>query len=234
MTSAALEILHLDNHLFVVNKPAGMLVQEDETGDPDVLRIGKRLLKERFGRPGNVYLGLVHRLDRPASGVVVLARTSKAAARLSDQFRRRTPQKDYLAVVEGACTGAGIRRDVVATDAGGRVRVVEDGDKAGKPAELQWRSAASHEGLSLLSIRLKTGRKHQIRIQLSVMGHPILGDFRYGAARELDGHNLALHAYRLSLVHPTKKEWMTFSALPPPSWRGFFDREVEELVRSVS
>lgn len=226
-----LEVLYLDNHLLVVNKPPGMLVQEDATGDLDLLRLGKRFLKDRFDKPGSVFLGLVHRLDRPASGVVVLARTSKAAARLSDQFQRRTPEKDYLALVEGSCAGAGIRRDRLAAAAGGTVRLVA-GD-AGKRAELQWRNVGERDGLSLLAIRLKTGRKHQIRIQLAAMGHPILGDFRYGASRELDGRNLALHCYRLGVIHPTKKEWMSFSAPPPPSWGGFFDVEVEQVLRSA-
>lgn len=232
--SAALELLYLDNHLLVVNKPPGMLIQEDETGDPDVLREGKQILKERFDKPGNVFLGLVHRLDRPASGVVVLARTSKAAARLSDQFRRRTPEKDYLAVAEGSCRGAGIRDDVLATDSRGGVRIVEAVQTGGKRAVLQWRAAAEGNGLSLLVVRLKTGRKHQIRLQLAAMGHPVLGDFRYGATRELDGRNLALHCYRMGVIHPTKKEWMAFSAPPPPSWGGLFEKEIEEVLRSAS
>ncbi len=226
-----LEVLFLDHQLLVIDKPPGMLVQEDATGDLDLLRLGKRFVKDRFDKPGNVFLGLVHRLDRPASGVVVLARTSKAAARLSEQFRSRTPEKDYLAIVEGSCPGAGIRRDVLGADHAGVVRVVEDG--AGKGAELQWRHVAEADGLSLLAVRLKTGRKHQIRVQLAAMGHPILGDFRYGASRELDGRNLALHAHGLGIVHPTKKEWMYFSAAPPASWRGRFDAEVEQVLGSA-
>lgn len=225
-----LDVIYLDNHLLVVNKPPGMLVQPDETGDADLLRLGRAYLKRRFEKPGNVFLGLVHRLDRPASGVVVTARTTKAAARLSDQFRRRVPEKDYLAVVEGTCEGAGIRTDVLAVDDSGRVRLADPGDADGKRAELQWRSMARADGLTLLAVRLKTGRKHQIRVQLSGMGYPILGDFRYGASRELDGRNLALHAYRLGLTHPTKREWMTFSASVPASWKGLFDAEIEQAV----
>ncbi|MEX0820925.1 MAG: RNA pseudouridine synthase [Rhodothermales bacterium] len=226
-----LDVLHLDNHLLVVNKPAGLLVQEDATGDPDLLRLGKQFIKERFDKPGNVYLGLVHRLDRPASGVVVLARTSKAAARLSDQFRRRTPEKDYLAVVEGSCAGAGLRRDGLVKEEDGRVRVARSSESAGKSASLQWRSVAEKDGLTLLSVRLHTGRKHQIRVQVAAMGHPILGDFRYGAERELDGRNLALHCYRLAVIHPTNEEWTSFSA--GPDWPGLFSAQIEALLASA-
>lgn len=229
--SVQLDVLHLDNHLLVVNKPAGVLVQEDATGDLDLLRLGKQFIKGRFDKPGNVYLGLVHRLDRPASGVVVLARTSKAAARLSDQFRRRTPEKDYLAVVEGSCVGAGLRRDVLITEKEGSVRVAGTGEAAGKSASLQWRSVAEKDGLTLLSVRLHTGRKHQIRIQLAEMGHPILGDFRYGAERELDGRNLALHCYRMAIIHPTNDEWTSFSA--GPAWPGLFSTHIDALLASV-
>lgn len=229
--SEILDVLYVDNHLLVVNKPAGMLVQQDQTGDLDLLRRGKQYVKQRFDKPGNVYLGLVHRLDRPASGVVVLARTSKAAARLSDQFRRRTPEKDYLAVVEGSCPGAGLLRDVLLAEEGGG-RVVEAGTPGGKEAALQWRHVAHADGLSLLTVRLKTGRKHQVRVQLAAMGHPILGDFRYGATRELDGRNLALHCYRLAVVHPTRNEWMSFST--PPTWDRMFTDEIAGVLASVA
>ena len=216
---ADIPVLYMDNHLLAVDKPPGLLAQQDETNDPDLLRLGKRYLKETFDKRGEAFLGLVHRLDRPASGVVVLARTSKAAARLSEQFRRRTPRKEYLALVEGVFRGGGALRHVLSVRRGGGARVAPAGDPAGKEARLRWRSLAVQDDATLLWALLETGRKHQIRIQLAAKGHPVLGDFRYGAARELDGRNLALHAFRLTLTHPTTRERICFCSLPPASWR---------------
>lgn len=229
-----MDVLYLDNHLLVVEKPVGLLVQGDRTGDVDLLTLGKRYIKDRFDKPGNVYLGLVHRLDRPASGVIVLARTSKAAARLSEQFRRRTVDKRYTALIEGELDGGGILRHRLAAS-GGSVRVVgeekiDDTKRGrGKSAELRWRSLERRGGLTLVGIRLKTGRKHQIRVQLSAIGHPIVGDFRYGATRPFDGRNLALHCYLLGFEHPIRREWMEFVA--PPRWDDHFGAPIGNLVR---
>ena len=222
-----MDVLYLDNHLLLVNKPPGMLVQEDKTGDLDLLSIGKAYLKEVYGKPGDVYLGLVHRLDRPASGVMVFARTSKAAARLSEQFRLRTVEKYYMAIVEGCLEGAGIALDRLVSK-GGFTRVAGDEATAGRAAELQWHAISFEDEATLIDVRLKTGRKHQIRVQLSEMGHPILGDFRYGATRPLDGKNLALHCYRLGFHHPTTKERLVFKVAPP--WRERFEREIREMI----
>jgi len=225
-----LDVLYLDNHLFVVNKPAGVLAQADRTGDPDLLGLGKAYLKERFDKPGAVFLGLVHRLDRPVSGVMVFARTSKSAARLADQFRRRTPEKRYVAVVEGTAAGGGVRVDhLVKEDE--RVRVVPATHPRAQRAELAWRAVAARGGLSLVDVRLRTGRPHQIRVQLAAMGLPILGDFRYGAARPLDGRNLALHCYRLGLEHPTRREPVAWTAPPPAAWGDLFAPEIAALLR---
>lgn len=227
-----LEVVYLDNHLLVINKPAGLLVQADRTGDADVLTLAKDYLKERFDKPGDVFVGLVHRLDRPVSGLVALARTSKAAARLSDQFRRRTPEKDYLAMVEGSCRGAGIAEDYLKkTDRG--VKVVERQEEGARRAVLQWRTLGEEDGFTLVAVKLKTGRKHQIRVQLAAIGHPIVGDVRYGAERRLDDRNIALHAYRLALTHPTRKEWLSWTASPPASWGSRFRDEIDELMRSA-
>lgn len=224
-----MDLLYVDNHLLVVNKPAGVLVQADRTGDPDLLAMGKAYVKQRYDKPGNVFLGLVHRLDRPASGVMVFARTSKAAARLSDQFRRRTVDKHYLAVVEGVLEGAAIERGRMLGD-GPSMRLAGNEETEGREAELQWRTIAAERDLTLVDVRLKTGRKHQIRVQLAGLGHPILGDFRYGATRELDGKNLALHCYRLGLQHPTRKERMIFEAAP--AWGGLFASAIRDVVES--
>ncbi len=222
-------VLYLDNHLLVVNKPAGMLAQADATGDDDLLTLGKAYLKEKFDKPGNVFLGLVHRLDRPASGVMALARTSKAAARLSQQFRQRLPEKRYMALVEGLCTGGGHLVDYLVKE-DRQVRVVPPTLPKAQRAELHWRALGQAAGLSLVEVDLKTGRPHQIRVQLAHLGFPILGDFRYGATRELDGRNLALHCYRLTLTHPTRQEDMTFEATPPAFWGRHFAQEIVGLL----
>ncbi len=227
---ADIPILYADNHLLVVDKPPGLLVQQDETNDLDLLRLGKRYLEKTFDKKGEAFLGLVHRLDRPASGVIALARTSKAAARLSEQFRRRTPDKEYLALTEGALRGSGMLRHTLVVRPGGAVRIAPAGDAAGKEARLQWRSLAVEDDASLLWVRLETGRKHQIRLQLATEGHPILGDFRYGAARELDGRNLALHAFRLTVTHPVTRERMPFCAPPPPAWGARFAGVIAEAL----
>lgn len=219
-----MQILYLDNHLLAVVKPAGTPVQADRSGDDDLLSQGKRLLKDRFAKPGNVFLGLVHRLDRPVSGVMVFARTSKAAARLGEQFRRRTVAKRYLAVVEGQLRGEGrLENWLVKKDE--RVRVVSPSTPGAKQARLVWSGLATDKArnLSLLEVGLETGRAHQIRVQLAKAGHPIRGDLRYGAATELDGRNLALHCISLGVEHPTTKQRLSWSTPPPPTWQGLFE-----------
>ena len=216
-----LDVLYLDNHLLVVNKPPGVLAQADRTGDPDLLSLGKAYLKRRFDKPGNVFLGLVHRLDRPASGVMAFARTSKAAARLSRAFRERLPEKRYLALVEGRCTGGGTLVDYLVKE-DRRVRVVDPDYPKAQRAELTWRALERRRGLTLVEVDLKTGRPHQVRVQLAHIGFPLLGDLRYGARRALDGRNLALHAWRLALDHPTRKERMAWEAPPPATWEAAF------------
>jgi len=229
--------LYLDNHLLVVDKPPGLLSQADATGDPDLVTLGKAYLKERFQKPGNVFTGLVHRLDRPTSGVVALARTSKAAGRLSDQFRRRTTEKTYLAVVEGRLGDHGEwveREDGIDKGEGGSVRVVAAGTPGSQRAALRWRTLDSDGACSLVEVDLLTGRKHQIRAQLAALGHPVVGDFRYGRpTRFADGHGIALHALRLALDHPTRAERMVFVSPPPAAWSGFFEAAVETAVASA-
>ena len=222
--------LYLDNHLLVVAKPLGLLVQGDATGDADLVTLAKAYLKERFDKPGNVFVGLVHRLDRPTSGVVCLARTSKAASRLSDQFRRRAVEKRYLALVEGRLAGAG-RCEGWLASAGGRVELVTEGAPGAKRAALGWRALASRAGRTLVEVDLETGRKHQIRVQLAALGTPVVGDFRYGSATPFaDGRGLALHAYRLAFEHPTRRVPVAFTAPPPAAWAGLFEDEVAETV----
>ena len=223
-----MHILYLDNHLLVAFKPPGLLAQADETGDMDILTLGKAFIKKEFDKPGNVFLGLAHRLDRPVSGVMVLARTSKAASRLTDQFRRRTTTKQYLAIVEGELKGSGEYTDHMIKD-GRNARIVEASHPKGKRASLDWRVLGHQDGTTLVQVNLHTGRAHQIRLQFSSRGNPLLGDMRYWSKREFDGKNLALHAWSLGIEHPVKKEPMNWTAPPPKSWLGWYEKERETL-----
>jgi len=226
-------VLYLDNHLLVVNKQPGLLSQADKTGDEDLLTLSKQFLKQKCAKPGNVYLGLVHRLDRPVSGVMVFARTSKAAARLSAQFRSTAPHKRYLALVEGSCAGQGLCSDYV-VKAEQRTRIVDADHPRGRYAELSWQAAAQRNKISLLDINLKTGRSHQIRLQLAHRGLPIMGDRRYGSRQTLDSRSIGLHCYLLQVAHPITQEPIAWAARPPATWRGYFDEEIEDIIRSAS
>jgi RluA family pseudouridine synthase len=221
--------LYVDNHLLVVVKPPGLLAQADRTGDPDVVSLARDYLRHQFGRPGNVFVGLVHRLDRPASGVMVLARTSKAAARLTASFAGRAVEKRYLAIVEGVQHGSGERTDFI-RKAGERISIVPAGTQGGREASMRWRAIADDGSLTLVEVELLTGRPHQARLQLAAMGTPVLGDFRHGAkTRFADGTAVALHAWRLAFEHPVRRELCSFEAPPPAIWKGLFD----DAVRSV-
>ena len=213
-----LDVLYSDNHLIVVYKPAGLLVQGDKTKDSTLIDEVKAYLKERFKKPGNVYLGLVHRLDRPTSGVVVFARTSKAAARLSDQFRQKKVKKIYWALLEGKVPVFGklihyIERRGVSS--------IICNEGYGKRAELSFRRLHYKKNISLVEVILETGRHHQIRVQFKSAGHPVIGDLRYGATQMFEKGTIALHAYSIEIVHPTTKEVMTFMSLPPALWNPY-------------
>jgi RluA family pseudouridine synthase len=228
------EILFSDNHLLIVNKPPGVLSQADSTGDQDMLTMAKQWIKQEYNKPGNVYVGLVHRLDRPVSGVLALARTSKAAARLSAQFRHGTPVKKYIALTEGRTPKGGTCRDFLVKDETRTVRVVDGRHPGARDAELEWSSVAFHKGRTLLDIQLKTGRAHQIRAQLAERGMPIIGDMRYGSRASFDGRNLALHCYCLELEHPVQKVRMRWTVEPPSSWQGFFEPEIKRIIQQAS
>lgn len=207
LPSAALNVIYCDNHLLVVRKPAGALTQPDRTGDPTLIDIAKAYVRERFHKPGEVYLACVHRIDRPVSGIVVFARTSKAAGRLHEQFRERDVRKTYWAIVEGITPRTGVLRDRLARH--GRTSHVTEGD-GGKEAKLVFRRVRKLGARSALEIDLHTGRHHQIRVQLSAAGHPILGDTRYGSKHTFHERAIALHAHAVTLVHPTRRQLVTF------------------------
>ncbi len=215
-----IDIIYIDNHLLVVNKPPGLLAQSDITGDEDLLTISKEYLKNSFNKPGNVFLGLLHRLDRMVSGVTVFARTSKAASRISAQFRDNTVGKKYIAVVEDRLTGNGSCRDYLLKE-DRKSRIVSPETPKAQYAELLWNALKNHNNFTLLEITLITGRHHQIRAQLSGMGYPVIGDRKYGAKKTFHKKNIALHCASLSLEHPVKKEPVTWRAPVPGFWNRY-------------
>ena len=215
-----MDVVFLDNHLFVVVKPPGQLVQADRTGDVDLLSEAKAYIKETYSKPGNVFLGLVHRIDRPASGLIVFARTSKAAGRLSKMFRERTVRKQYLVLVEGVLEGDGeLRHRLKKVSPRTLVRSnTEPNSSEWKDARLQYKQISVLGRDTLLLVRLITGRKHQIRAQLAHVGHPIVGDLRYGGRKWDAPRALALHCARLGLRHPVGGEEMDWFAPVPDAW----------------
>ncbi len=210
-----IRVLYEDNHLLVVEKPANVPVQADASGDEDLLTACKGYIKEKYQKPGEVYLGLVHRLDRPVGGVMVFARTSKAAARLTEQFSAHRARKRYAAVAEGSAPAEGRLTDwLLKNETTNTTSAVKEGTPGAKQAKLGFRTLVRENGLSLLDVDLQTGRPHQIRVQLSHAGWPIRGDQRYNPAAKA-GEQIRLWAYALTIAHPTLKEEMTFYALPP-------------------
>ena len=230
--SFAIPVLYEDNHLLVVEKPANLPTQADRSGDADLLSILKTYIGEKYNKPGAVYLGLVHRLDRPVGGVMVFARTSKAAARLSEAFRAHAQDRRYLAVVEGALDGPLSLTDWLLKDARtGMVRVVAESAPGAKEARLISRPLAGRNGLTLTDVQLFTGRAHQIRVQHAHAGHPLWGDMRYGHGEP--GRQIALWAYRLILEHPTRHERMRFASRPPRAgaW-ALFEKEIDTATEA--
>ncbi len=220
MTEAPLEILYEDNHLLAVNKPAGLLCQADAGGDPTLIDAARAYLKTKYGKPGNVFVGLVHRLDRPVAGALVLARTSKAAARLAAAFREGRVQKIYRAVVAGCLPSGEVNLEhwLLKVSRRRRSRVVASDTAGARQARLSYRVMDAGSRSSLVEVALQTGRSHQIRAQLAAIGHPILGDRKYGADAALPGGRIALYAWRLVLPHPTRDESVEVFAPEPPGW----------------
>lgn len=218
-----LKVIFEDNHIIVVEKPVNIPSQADKTGDVDLLSIVKKYIKEKYQKPGNVYLGLIHRLDRPVGGVMVFAKTSKAAARLSNQVREKQFQKTYLVIVNGKMEKQKdtLQDYLLKNEKKNMSKVVPEGTKNSKLAILDY-EVLKYEpelNLSVLKITLHTGRHHQIRVQLSGRNHSIYGDQKYGGRGH--GKQIALWAYELKIYHPITNEQLTFHSKPNQigSWK---------------
>lgn len=214
------EVVYEDNHVIVVVKPFNMPTQSDESRDPDLLTVVKEYLKVRDEKPGNVYLGMVHRLDRPVGGIVVFAKTSKAASRLSSQLRDKEMGKTYMACVVGAPENESgeLVHYLVKDKDKNRVKASKTPREGAKKAELFYETISYGKKMSLLKVTPFTGRPHQIRAQLSAMGHPIVGDLKYGAPTPLPGKNILLFACAITFTHPVKNEEMSFEIPLPKDW----------------
>ena len=223
-----LTVVYEDNHVIVVMKPQNVPSCPDDTGDRDMLTMVKDYLKEKYNKPGEAFVGLVHRLDRPTGGVMVFAKTSKAASRLSEDVRNGNFEKKYYAVVVGkprekSCVE--LTHYLLKNTEKNIVKVVPMATEGAKIAVLDYNTVETKNGLTLLGIRLHTGRAHQIRVQIATIGCPVFGDQKYGAGKSPVGTNLALWAVELKFIHPTTKEKMTFRVFPPTEevpWK-FFD-----------
>lgn len=218
-------VLYEDNHVIVVVKPQNVPTQADSSGDQDVLNMVKEYVKVKYNKPGEAFIGLVHRLDRPTGGIMVFARTSKAAARLSEQIANGEFEKKYLAVTVGHPRDrrGRLQNYLVKDEAANTVKIVPALIEGAKKAILDYSVLEVNDKISLIDIKLITGRSHQARVQMMGQGCPIFGDARYGGDTLAKGHNLALWAYSLRFLHPVTKQIMVFKAFPPEitPWKYF-------------
>ena len=212
-----IRILYEDNHLLVIEKPVNIPVQADDSHDQDLITILKEDLKIRYNKPGNVYLGLVHRLDRPVGGAMVFAKTSKAASRLSDLIRTGDIERGYVAIVRGQVVRKFDRLEhyLLKDTKKNKVSVVSAKNKNGKKAILDYELIQVKQELSKVAVRLQTGRSHQIRVQFQTIGHPLYGDQKYGVKVNKPGQQIALWANHLAFKHPTKDERIEISCEQP-------------------
>lgn len=210
-------VLYEDNHLLAINKPAGVLVQGDETGDEPLVEICKKYIKEKYNKPGEVFLGVVHRLDRPVSGVVIFARTSKALERMNTLFRDRETKKTYWAIVKNkpANESGTLVHWLVKNELKNKVTAYSKESKDGQRSELSYQVLKHKSGYFLLEVNPVTGRPHQIRVQLESMNCPIVGDLKYDYETPNADKSICLHARRLQFVHPVKKEMICIEAALP-------------------
>jgi len=215
-----MQILYEDNHIIAVNKSSGEIVQGDKTGDTPLSETLKAYIKQKYNKPGEVFLGVPHRLDRPTSGVVLFARTSKALVRLNEMFKdHNTMHKTYWALVQGAPQSPAGRLEnyLVRNEAQNKSYIAKPGAKDAKQAILTYKTIAKGDHYTLLEVELLTGRHHQIRCQLAAIGCPIKGDLKYGAKRSNPDGSICLHARQITFVHPVRKEPVTIIA-PAPEW----------------
>jgi len=216
-TQNPLNILFEDNHLLIVNKPSGLLVQGDKTGDKPLSEVVKSYIKDKYNKPGNVYLGVVHRLDRPTSGVVIFARTSKALTRLNEALREKNIQKTYWAIVKNPVSvkQGTLINYLVKNPKNNKSRVYSTDKKGRKKAILHYKILTELNNYSLLEVDLETGRHHQIRVQLAHIGHPIKGDLKYGFNSSNKHGGIHLHARKVVFIHPVTKEKVAITAPTP-------------------
>ena len=222
MTNPIDRIIFIDNHLIAVTKPAGLLTQPDRNTDESLIDQTRQWIKEKYNKPNNIFLGLVHRLDRNVSGVVLFARTSKAASRLSKQFREGIPKKYYKAIVLGKLEREHntlvhyLRKEKTL-----KTTIFPREAPTAKRSELSYEVIYSLEKKSLIEVSLSTGRFHQIRAQMAFIGHPIIGDVKYGAPEPLPNQEIALYAHKLVFSHPVSNEEITLTAPEPKTWEQF-------------
>ncbi len=221
MIPLAERILFEDNHLLIVNKMPSEIVQGDKTGDPSLLETVKEYIGRKYNKPGNVFAGLVHRIDRPVSGAVVYARTSKALSRMTNMVRQRDFDKRYLAIVRNRPpeTEGSLKHFLIKNEAQNKSFVVKPSQSGAKEARLDYKLIAQSESFYMLEIKLYTGRHHQIRVQLAAIGCPILGDLKYGDKRSLPDASIGLHAAMLGFNHPVGNQHLSIKAMPDWSSR---------------
>jgi 23S rRNA pseudouridine1911/1915/1917 synthase len=222
-----MEILFEDNHLIAINKTAGDIVQEDKTGDVSLEQKIKLYIKEKYKKPGEVFLGVIHRIDRPVTGVVLFARTSKALARMNELFQEKTVKKTYLAIVKNAppAETSTLTNYIWRDSKKNKSFCVSKDKKDAKLASLTYTQVAASDNYKLLEIDLHTGRHHQIRCQLAQIGCPVRGDLKYGFPRSNKDGGISLHARQISFPHPVSKETITITAPVPNEniWKAFSD-----------